>query len=76
MVAITSPALPGVTFFSRQAALDYCLDALEIERARRTFEKDRDALAFTIAMQAFGFDDAEIETAIANPSARPAAGYY
>lgn len=72
---ITSPALPGVKFFSRQAALDHCSDALEIERIRQTFEADRDALAFTIDMQAFGFEDDEIEAAIANPASRPAVGY-
>lgn len=72
---ITSPALPGVKFFSREAALEYCSDALEIEHIRQTFEADRDALAFTIDMRAFGFDDDEIEAAIANPSARPAVGY-
>ena len=76
MVAITSPALPGVTFFSRKAVLAYCSDAIEIERIRQTFERDSDELAFTIDMRAFGFEDAELEAAIANPTARPAAGYY
>jgi len=75
-VTITAPALPGVTFFSRQAALEHCSHALEVEQVRQAFENDRDEITFRDEMSALGFDISEIESAIADPSARPAAGYY
>lgn len=72
---ITSPKVRGATFFSIEAAREFCPDALAFEKAVSEYQADGCEVALIEDLQGLGFSWNEIAGVISNPSHRPRAGY-
>jgi hypothetical protein len=72
---ITSPELPGVTFFSYQDMLDGVAQACAEQKAIAEYIVDRCESALWEALLAWGWDYKSIEGVVANPHAKRQAGY-
>lgn len=72
---ITSPATRGAVFTSREAAIEFVPEALEVERILRDYERTKEPSILWDELSALGYERNEIQMIAANPSKRLRTAY-
>lgn len=75
MSFITADEIPGASFDSREALLEYASHAIAVEKFCAAYQAGGDEFSLWRGLSALGFTREQIRCVIANPAQRPSIHY-